>query len=241
MHKFLFFRIGETLMTRFTSLLMLILFCSPVFGATMSTSATAPTVDGADIASLTGTADAGGDQGHLWNNRPRQGQSFTTGGNAAGYTLSAVTIRARVDQGGGTTSPNWDIRIGTIDGSNVFSPIATESATGVNIPNGNPSDWVTWTLAATVNLSPNTLYGFDVFPDGNGFITMNDITNPYAGGSGFSSGDNLPASPPNPLTLRTTVDRNFHVDMEVIPEPSTFALAALGLLGLLACGRRRRR
>jgi len=29
--------------------------------------------------------------------------------------------------------------------------------------------------------------------------------------------------------------------MAFIPEPSTFALAALGLLGLLACGRRRRR
>jgi len=29
--------------------------------------------------------------------------------------------------------------------------------------------------------------------------------------------------------------------MELIPEPSTFTLAALGLLGLLACGRRRKR
>jgi len=46
-------------------------------------------------------------------------------------------------------------------------------------------------------------------------------------------------------TLSGTVDFDF-IRMDptgayIVPEPSTFALSALGLLGLLACGRRRRR
>ncbi|HOM16992.1 MAG TPA: hypothetical protein PLQ00_06655, partial [Thermoguttaceae bacterium] len=39
-------------------------------GAIMQVSQTAPTVDGADIAQLVGGQDLGGDQGHIWSNRP---------------------------------------------------------------------------------------------------------------------------------------------------------------------------
>ena len=49
--------------------------------ATVSVSTTAPTVDGADIANDSGASDAdgSGDWGHMWSNRPHQGQTFVTG------------------------------------------------------------------------------------------------------------------------------------------------------------------
>ena len=211
--------------------------------ALMSVSTTAPTVDGADIAQLVGHTDPGGDSGHVWSNRPNQGQSFTTGSHAPGYNLTSVTMLARVDQGS-TTSSNWDIRVGTVDGSNVFGAEFNESATGVAIPNtggtSNPQ-WVTWTFDTSIMLDANTLYGFDVFPSGGGFISLNNPGDVYAGGTAFSSGDNLPGSPPNPLTLRD-YDRVFHLNLEqkrnLIPEPATATCALLGMAGLL---RRRRR
>ena len=216
----------------------------------MSVSPTAPTVDGADIAQLDGLTDPGGDQGHFWDNRPNHGQTFTTGPNAAGYTLSAVSLLARVDQGS-TTSPTWDIRIGTVDGSNVFTPVQAETATGVTIPqayNGGsappPPQWVTWTLGTPTVLAPNTLYGFDLHPSGGGFISLNNPGDVYGGGTAISSGDNYPASPPNALRV-WGFDRVFHVDLApagaVIPEPMTMLAVGLGISGLGGYIRKRRR
>ncbi len=237
-------------MTRHLTLALLVLAvgCAPAFAATMSVSTTAPTVDGADIAQLVGTSDAGGDQGHFWSNRPDQGQTFTTGPNAAGYSLSAVSLLARVDQGGGTTSPNWEVRVGSVSGTNVFGAEYVESAVGVAIPNastsGNPPlQWVTWALGAPALLAPNSVYGFDLYPDGSGFISMNNPGDVYAGGTAISNDDNLPASPPNALTLRG-VDRVFHVDLDPageIPEPATCALATFAFAALGGYVRKRRK
>ena len=206
--------------------------------ATMSVSGSAPTVDGADISQLLGTTDQGGNDGHVWSNRPIQGQTFTTGSNAGGYNLNAVTMRTRVDQN--STTSAWTVRVGAIGGTN-FSVLTSEAATGVAIPNGNPGAWATWTFDAPVMLDANTLYAFDVDSAGGGFISMNSADNvgPYADGTAYRSGSG--GNPANPITT-LNFDRAFHVDIEAkgggVPEPATATLALLSMAGLIA--RRRR-
>ena len=206
--------------------------------ATMTVGPAAPTVDGDDIAQLVGLSDPGGNLGHVWSNRPVHGQTFTTGSNAAGYNLSAVSMLARVDQSS-TTSPQWDIRVGTIPGNN-FTPLGTETAVGVAIPNTsgttNPQ-WVTWTFDNPIMLNANTVYAFDVDSSGSGFISLNNPGNVFLGGAAFSSGGG--GVPSNPIPQHN-FDRVFHLDIQaksVVPEPATFGLALIGGAALLR-GRR---
>ena len=110
-----------------------------------------------------GQYDIGGNQEHIWANRPVQGQVFTTGSNAGGYTLSAITVREQVNQAS-TISPDWEVRVGSLDETGVFTPLVTETITGVTIPNGI-DNWVTWTLGAPLQLEPNTGDTFDVASD----------------------------------------------------------------------------
>ena len=181
----------------------------------MSVSSSPPAVDGEDIAQLGGEIDIGGDQGHAWSNRPRQGQSFTTGADPAGYTLDTITVRARVNQVS-TISDNWELRVGSIDETGVFTPLTTEMITGVAIPNGI-ENWVTWTLGTPLQLDPDTQYGFDVFPVGPGYISLGESTDVLAGGSAYSAGSPgsmvFPESPPDPITEHGS-DRAFHVNLE---------------------------
>ena len=230
-------------------LVIFLVMSASSFAAIMTVSPIAPVVDGADISQLFGLDDLGpgaiaGPIGHVWSNRPVHGQSFTTGANAGGYELSAITMLARVDGALGTTSPQWDIRVGTIDSTPNLSVLVTEIATGVNIPNTggttNPQ-WVTWQFDTPIHLNPNTLYGFDVDSSGQGFISLNNTAAPYAGGTAFSSGSG--GVPMNPLTLHNGFDgfdRVFHADLVAVPEPSTYALFALVLLAGAGYIRRKR-
>ena len=71
----------------------LFLAVSTAADAATFTAGSAPAVNGADIAQLTGNTDLGGDNAHMWPNRPAHGQSFTTGGDPTGYALHAVTLK----------------------------------------------------------------------------------------------------------------------------------------------------
>ncbi len=193
----------------------------PVPAGTMTVGASAPPVDGADLAQLSGTTDIGSNRGHAWSFRPRQGQSFTTGSNAGGYILTAITQRARLDQAS-TTSDSWELRVGTIDGGSVFHAMVTENIEGVTINRSNAANqypaWVTWTLGTPLLLAPNTRYGYDLYPSGQGFISLGNARNVFAGGSAFSSGSPgsaaFPESPPDAVTQHGN-DRVFHLDLAV--------------------------
>ncbi|MCG8584288.1 MAG: hypothetical protein MI757_06210, partial [Pirellulales bacterium] len=113
---------------------------APIQAATLSWSASAPTVDGADIANFTGSStDAGNVQGgddgatYVAHDRPALGQTFTTGSNALGYDLNAISLQHvlydpldppdppgpsfwSVDGGwaGSTNDGRFDLQVGTI-------------------------------------------------------------------------------------------------------------------------------
>jgi len=204
--------------------------------AVISVSDTAPVVNEADIANDNGAVDAGGDEGHMWSNRPHQGQSFETGSNAGGYTLKAVTMKNLNNTV--TNAPTFNVVVGslTTDGSpEVLTQIGI-TETGVS-PNYAPSDYITFTFTTPLTLSANTTYGFLWGSNGSGFVTVNNLDDAtYADGTALSSGDdNTPDL--NNVLLRN-VDRVFHVDMVEVPEPATMGLLAFGGLALL---RRRRR
>jgi len=205
--------------------------------ATVSVAGTIPTVDGADIANDSGAADAGGDEGHMWGNRPHQGQSFVTGSNVLGYKLNAVTMKNRNNSV--TNGPTFNVVVGTLtaDGAKWVLTQIGSTETGV-APDYNTTtkSYITFTFDTPLTLNANTTYGFLWGSNGSGFVTANNLDdNTYTGGTALSSGDdNVPDL--DDVLLRN-VDRVFHLDLTVIPEPTTLALAAVGLLGL----RRRRR
>lgn len=208
-----------------------VLCMGSVTAATVSISSAAPTVDGADIANLGDGVDAGGDQGHVWNNRPHQGQSFTTGSNAAGYQIQAVTMRNLNNTV--TNGPTFNVLVGTLSGTTFTQTGSTE--TGI-APNYAPNDYITFTFDTPLTLTANTTYAFLWGSNGSGFVTENTLDDStYTGGTAISSGDNNVPDLNN--VISRNVERIFHVDLVAIPEPSA---ALLGLLGGCFLLRRRR-
>ena len=204
---------------------------SSVMAATVTVSTTAPTVNGADIANLTGTSDANanGDHGHLWNNRPHQGQSFTTGSNVGGYQINSVTLRSLSTNSGS----QFNVVVGTLSGSTLTQIGTTEFATPPSYSNGQ---YITFTFDTPLTLAANTTHAFLWGSAGAGFITSNNTDGTvYTGGTAISSGDNNVPDLNNVITR--SVDRTFHVDLVAVPEPSSALLAILGGCFLL---RRRR-
>ncbi|MEZ5304668.1 MAG: hypothetical protein R3F11_29085 [Verrucomicrobiales bacterium] len=94
---------------------------------TMSSSAALPPINGADIANLSAPGgdpaayDPGGDQGHIWSNRPTQGQTFTTGSNPAGYLLRSVSLQNEENTNTGNTA-TFTVRVGTVSGTALRRP-----------------------------------------------------------------------------------------------------------------------
>ena len=122
---------------------------------TVSVASTAPVVDGAGVAMLNaaGRFDPGGDQGHVWSNRPVQGQTFTTPANPGGYLLHSVTLQNEENSINNNTA-GFTVRVGTISG-NTFSPIATQFAN--NPVSYVPNDYMTFTFDTPVMLQPSAV------------------------------------------------------------------------------------
>lgn len=189
------------------------------------------------------------------------GQTFTTGANTGGYSLSAVSVR---QVSWGTTY--WDFTGGTVtlqifklnsfNGSiGSITQLALETATvggepdGIGYSFGTPganAQWLTVNLATSVTLDPNAIYGFQIISDGTGgndqfFIEIDGTnTNSYAGG--FALGTGKVSGQPDAVAVWAgndgqPSDRAFVATMTAVPEPSA---ALLGGLGLLLFFRRRK-
>lgn len=171
----------------------------------------------------------------IWTDRPARGQTFTTGSNVAGYTLDAITV-----QSSGTTATlphntSYAVRVGTVSGTS-FAGVASESASYSG--NFSANDYVTFTLATPISLSPNSVYGFDVALTGSNrgwsdsaWMLNRNAQTEYADGSAYSSGANGAGG--STISLHNQ-DRIFHLNMTAAPSPEL--VGQLGILDLDANG-----
>jgi alpha-galactosidase len=198
--------------------------------ATMAASATAPAINGLDIANY-GAWNPAPDK--WWAGDPgaseAKGQTFTTG--ATPVLLKAITYQALQ----ATPTKTYTIRIGTVSGT-TFTPFRSYTATQTFT--WNSYDYITWTFATPVLLAPNTLYGLDVGMTSStsgwqsGIPYLNITGNNYAGGVRYGSGINGLGT--STLTLSSGNDRVFHLDLEhpMTPYPNIGATVPAGDLTL---------
>ena len=178
--------------------------------ARVSFSNKAPTLAPDDMANFTGAdteinnvSDGDHDATYIADDRPIQGQTFTTGTNASGYQLRAVTLReVKCETYALIPDLKYTIRI-TKPSGQTLEVIATETAEAVaaapgNIPSlgdggemgGGSGAFVTFTFDKPVTLKPNTRYGFDTGGGSVRHYWQTDATaaNAYPGGEAYSSG-----------------------------------------------------
>jgi len=204
---------------------MFILVAGSAHAATMTSSPTAPTIDGEDIASYgTPTTTGWPTEDKWWADRADTfgtpgktcGQTFTTG--SAAVILNAFTFQIKH-----ATEPTkeYAIRVGEVSGT-TFTEIASESATQSAATAAD--DYWTWTLDSPVTLSANTAYGVDVglLSSTSGWQTgipyMYRTADEYPGGSRFRSGTEG-YGVGNDTMDQMSADRVFHLDLvpDVVP------------------------
>ena len=181
-----------------------------VQAAQVSFSSKAPTLDTNDIANL---KDAGTeldnvssgdhDATYIADDRPIQGQTFTTGASPGGYQLRAITLReVKYETYASVPDLRYAIRI-TKPSSSKLEIITAETAEAARAAPGNiPSiadggmgpgsgAFITFTFDKPVLLKPNTTYGFDLGGGSTRHFWQTDGTtvNAYAGGEAYSSGE----------------------------------------------------
>ena len=171
--------------------------------------------DAANIGGSGVNADGGADNGvandastYVANNHPRQGQTITTGANANGYDLTAVTVRMAgysTNTATGSNRVSWNlnafngpiiVEIGKVSGGTTFSTVSKQSFTagGTGNPGAGTSangagTYITFNLPFTVHLEPNATYAFDL-TIGNGsanfFEWLGTSADPYSSGSAYN-------------------------------------------------------
>jgi hypothetical protein len=201
--------------------------------STVSASSSAPIIDDADIANLSGTPlGTTGDDGHIWSDRPNQGQTFTTGSVPEGYVLSSVTL-LNMSSTEAAAGP-FTIRIGTVSGNTFTELLKTVTSTTAAF---GPNQYITVQLPQSLHLDPDTLYGFDWASAGRGFVSAYTAGNSnYLGGEAYSTGDNQ--IPDDNNLLSRGFDRTFHLNITALPTPAALP-AGLVIIGFIAARRRR--
>jgi len=237
----------------------------PAGAATVTLGTTAPTVgDGVQNLNFSTSTSNNTDVQYVpseylaGDNGNKLGQSFTTGANTGGYSLSAISVR---QVSWGTTF--WDYTGGTVtlqvfsmdtnhlNGVWTTTQLALDTATvsgepdGIGYSSGTPganAQWLTVTLSTTLNLNANTLYGFMLAASGTGgndgfFMEIDGTnTNSYAGGFALTTGEINGTTKWDGFNGQPS-DRAFVATMTAVPEPSA---ALLGGLGMLMLFRRRK-
>ena len=122
------------------------------------------------------------DLNYYWNNGNLPGQSFTTGSNPQGYTLTSVAFQTAGNGGGGQLdSQTFTLDIYQLSGTGPTTTatlLDSFTATGTLAAEG---DWLQFTGIA-VSLQPNTLYAYSFGGSSGWELLSTDAGLPYAGG-----------------------------------------------------------
>ena len=185
-----------------------------------------------DIANLKGASkeaknvnEGNNDATYIADDRPVQGQTFTTGSKTGGYVLRAITLReVPFDTYALVPDLTYTIRIiQPVEGK--LTVLSTETATvAADAPGNFPSigdgndvgtgsgDFVTFVLEKPVTLKPDTTYGFDVSGGADRHYWQWDGTDKdvYTGGVAYS------ILPKESMTERT----GDHVFVVAMSQPS---------------------
>lgn len=194
--------------------LLFALAAAPVHAATVSTSPSAPPIDGADIANF--SLVTGADR--VWTDEPAAGQSFTTG--AKEVRLKAITWQTAA---AATPAKTYLIRVGSVVAGTTFTEIHAETA--AQQVAWNAGDYLTWTLDIPVTLAPGTTYGIDLAMLGSGTApesgtpTLTRTADNRPGGTRYTSGS---AGVGDASVNPEVGDRIFHLDLEEVIEPGAF-------------------
>jgi autotransporter-associated beta strand protein len=202
---------------------IVVLTTAPAHAAIITIGATAPVVNGADIANV--AAQTATDK--FWSDTRALGQTFTTGSSAV--VLDAITLKIST---AAPATKTYTIRVGSVSGTS-FTQIASE--TGSQTSGMAVNDYITFTLSSPVTLAANTLYGFDVAMNssttgwqlGIPYLSLTANT-AYTGGQAYRSQANGVGTPNFDLVNN---DRVFHLNMAPLFADGVWTSPATGTWG----------
>jgi hypothetical protein len=201
--------------------------------------ATAPIPGVYDIAQLTlpNPAETTGNSAqdglnYYADSNPTPGQTFTTGANPSGYTLTAIYLKtAGLDGNSTTVYQNYTLNLYSISGSTatLISSYTTDNTIG--FPDG---DWLKYS-GMTNTLQPNTVYAYSHHRNGTGWDLLSAWTNAvYAGGQACvipTSGNSVTVT--YGTNSATPLEANFDVAMvpNGFPAIQNVTISALNTAG----------
>jgi hypothetical protein len=243
-------------------------FSLPATGAQLSFTLTDPVPDADDVANFTGSAtdgtnvrdggtyaDGGANDGFTYvaQDRPNQGQTFTTGANANGYAVSSIWVKhvgytantattySQIPNGATFTLRMTDpAQAGTV-GFALVSETYTTTGAEPNIPAGfaatanGTGTWFRFTFDTPVNLAANTVYGFDLTTGTSNtyFELAGTETAAFAGGTAYRGALNGNAGGPDNVMTTLTGDRVFMVDLTPVTSVPVISPQPVDLSGFV--------
>jgi len=205
---------------------LLALACSHGHAASISFDATAPTVDGKDIANY--GAATGTEKWWVSSDGTGypKGQTFTTGLGATRLTGVSYQI---ADTQKAEPTKTYVIRVGTVYGS-TFTEVYSETVTQTST--WNAAEYATWSFDTPPLLYGNMTYGVDVGLTSSSSAWQTGIPyikvtgEEYAGGSRYAAelSNSVPGVGSSSMVFQSG-DRVFHLDLEK-PTAAGFELVA---------------
>ena len=234
---------------------------------TVTYATTAPTATGTDvlISNLIGSttvagnvSGASGPYTYVAADQGAQGQFFTTGSNASGYTLNSISLQnVSYNTYYLTSMPGtFTVRVTQPGVASALAVLGSETdpVTGSEANNfgdnrynyAGTGKFITFNLANPVTLAANTQYGFDVGSTVDFFETNGtNASTAYGGGNAYTTGSKGVAGA---SAINDSGARVFAADLtptSPVPEASTtlsfgLLLAGGGLLGVRGLVARKR-